>query len=180
VSNSPTFVQHALDLLNACRPVTGRAMFGGHGIYAAGVMFGLIDGDELFLKTDAECRAAFVAAGCKAWVYPSPQGPMVTSYYQPPAAAMDDPEELKPWVELAVGVARRKQAAKAAKGGGRGVIGGAGKARAKKAGRKPASKARAKGATARHAAAGTRRAKTTRAGGAKGGGRTRGKARGRR
>ena len=51
------------------RARAGAAMFGGHGLYARGVMFGLLDDDELFLKTDALTRARFVDAGCRPWVY---------------------------------------------------------------------------------------------------------------
>ena len=117
MGNTPSFVQHALDLLGPLAPVTARSMFGGHGLYADGMMFGLLDDGELFLKTDSECEGVFVAAGCKAWVYPSPNGLMVTSYFQPPAAAMEEPEAMRPWLELALAVARRKAVAKAAKKG---------------------------------------------------------------
>ena len=115
MGNTPSFVQHCLDLLVPLTPVTARGMFGGHGLYADSLMFGLLDDGELFLKTDAECEAQFVAGGGKAWVYPSKNGPMVTSYFQPPAAAMEDPEAMRPWFELALAVARRKASARGAK-----------------------------------------------------------------
>ena len=115
MGNSPSFVQHCLDLLVPLGPVTARSMFGGHGLYADGLMFGLLDDGDLFLKTDAECEARFVAGGGKAWVYPSRNGPMVTSYFQPPAAAMEEAEAMRPWFELALAVARRKAAAKGVK-----------------------------------------------------------------
>jgi DNA transformation protein len=116
VANSPSFVQHALDLLNAVRPVTARAMFGGHGLYADGLMFGLLDDDELFLRADDQTRQRFVDQGCKQWSYPTPKGPMLGPYHQPPAAAMDDPDELKPWLLLAIEATVRKEAAKKKKG----------------------------------------------------------------
>jgi len=109
------FVDHALDLLALAGPVTARRMFGGYGIYAAGAMFALLDDDELFLKTDDRCRAAFVEAGCRQWVYPSPKGPMPTSYYRPPDGAHEDPESMLPWARLAVETARRAAAARQAR-----------------------------------------------------------------
>jgi DNA transformation protein len=84
-------------------------MFGGHGLYCKGVMFGLIDDDELFLKTDAESREAFVAAGCVMWTYP---GFATTSYFRPPDVAHEDPEAMRPWADLALDAARRKRAAR--------------------------------------------------------------------
>jgi DNA transformation protein len=114
MSVSAGFREHALDLLSLAGHVTARAMFGGVGLYAGGTMFALLDDDDLFLKTDEECRPAFVAAGCRAWVYPSRNGPMVTSYYRPPDDAHDNAETMLPWAKLAIAAARRIQAAKAA------------------------------------------------------------------
>jgi DNA transformation protein len=112
MANSRSFVDHALDLLSALGPVRARSMFGGHGLYCRGVMFGLIDDDELFLKTDAESREAFVAAGCVMWTYP---GFATTSYFRPPDVAHEDPEAMRPWAGLALDAALRIQAAKAAR-----------------------------------------------------------------
>jgi DNA transformation protein and related proteins len=112
MANSRTFVDHALDLLALLGPVQARPMFGGHGLYARGVMFGLLDDDELFLKTDAETRARFVEAGCRMWVYPRlPE----TRYFRPPDDAHEDAEAMLPWARLALDAALRAQAAKAAK-----------------------------------------------------------------
>ncbi len=107
MANQPSFVQHSVDLFSPLAAVTARSMFGGHGLYADGLMFGLLDDGELFLKTDEECQQAFVAAGGKRWTYPSPKGPMETRYFQPPSQAMDDAELMKPWFELALAAARR-------------------------------------------------------------------------
>jgi DNA transformation protein len=113
---SKSFVAHALDLLGLAGPVQARAMFGGHGLYLRGAMFGLLDDDELFLKADDESRGAFVEAGCRQWTYPSPKGTMAMGYWRPPDAAHEDPEAMLPWARLAIGAAERAQARKAAKG----------------------------------------------------------------
>jgi DNA transformation protein len=117
MSNSPSFVEHAVDLLALVGPVQARAMFGGHGVYALGVMFALLDDDELFLKADDACRARFLEAGCRQWVYPSPKGEMPMPYYRPPDDAHEDPEAMLPWARLALDAALRAAAAKAAKKG---------------------------------------------------------------
>jgi DNA transformation protein len=115
MANSPDFVTHALDLLSLLGPVQARAMFGGHGLYARGVMFGLLDDDELFLKTDELCRAGFEEAGCRRWAYVSRTQRIETDYFRPPDGAHEDPEGMLPWAKLALEAALRKAAAKTAK-----------------------------------------------------------------
>jgi DNA transformation protein len=116
MSNSPDFVNHVVDLLSLVGPVQARSMFGGHGVYARGVMFALVDDDELFLKTDDACRARFVEAGCRQWVYENRVQRMEsTGYFRPPDEAHEDPEAMLPWARLALDAALRKAAAKAAK-----------------------------------------------------------------
>jgi DNA transformation protein len=109
VPSDPEFVTFALDLLAPLGPVQARAMFGGHGLYARGVMFGLLDDDELFLKTDDACRPRFVEAGCRRWEYGRMQS---TSYFRPPDEAHEDPEAMLPWARLALDAALRAAAAK--------------------------------------------------------------------
>lgn len=107
MASSPEFVEHVLDLLAPLGAVQARRLFGGHGVYAQGVMFGLIDQDELFLKTDAGSRPRFVEAGCRSWVY----GPMrETSYFRPPDEAHEDPAAMLPWARLALDAALRVRA----------------------------------------------------------------------
>jgi DNA transformation protein len=115
--SDPSFVAHVLDLVAPLGEVTARAMFGGHGIYAEGVMFGLLDGDELFLKTDGVTREIFVAAGCRQWIYVNKKARMEnTGYFRPPDGAHEDPDAMLPWARLALDAALRVRAAKAAKG----------------------------------------------------------------
>ena len=44
-------------------------MFGGHGLYVDDLFVALIAYERLYLKTDAQTRAAFEAAGCEPFVY---------------------------------------------------------------------------------------------------------------
>jgi DNA transformation protein len=138
VSNSPDFVTHALELVAGVGPVAARAMFGGHGLYARGVMFALLDDDELFLKTDDLSRPRFAEAGCRSWVYVGPTQRMEnTSYFRPPDEAHEDPEAMRAWAALALESALRLRAAKAARGERK-----AGRAPAPKGTKAPAKRAR--------------------------------------
>jgi DNA transformation protein len=142
MANTAAFVDHVLDLLSLAGPVEPRRMFGGHGLYSGGAMFGLLDDDELFLKTDAETRARFVDAGCKPWFYMRRDGATEqTSYFQPPDGAHEDPEAMLPWARLAIDAALRARAAKAAKAK-RPAPRRGDRARAAKGGRAPAPRRR--------------------------------------
>jgi DNA transformation protein len=114
VPESPGFEAFAVDLLSPVGPVRARAMFGGHGIYCGEVMIGLVDDDELFLKTDEQTRDRFLEAGCRRWVYTGGGRAMETSYFRPPDEAHESPEEMEPWGRLALQGARRAATAKRA------------------------------------------------------------------
>lgn len=145
MANTPGFVAHALDLLAPLGAVSARPMFGGHGLYARGVMFGLLDDEELFLRADDEARPAFVAAGCRQWSYPTKEGRQPGDYWRPPDEAHEDAEAMQPWAERGLAAALRRAAAKAAKAGGA----RAGRAKPTK-GAKPAKGAvKAKGSSCR-------------------------------
>jgi DNA transformation protein len=88
-------------------------MFGGHGVYAEGVMFALLDDGELFLKTDELTRARFVEAGCRQWLYVNKAVRMEnTGYFRPPDDAHEDPEAMLPWARVALEAALRARAAR--------------------------------------------------------------------
>src|SRR6266496_4105502 len=118
MANDPSFVAHAVDLVALLGSVDARSMFGGHGLYAEGVMFGLLDDGELFLKTDDATRERFVAAGCRRWTYVNKKVRMEnTGYFRPPDDAHEDPEAMLPWARLALEAALRARAAKATRPG---------------------------------------------------------------
>jgi len=111
-------VPERADLEDLFRPfgaVTIKRMFGGHGIYADGLMFALEAGGEIFLKTDSESLPQFEARGLKPFVFDSSRGRMTTSYRLLPDDAHDDDSELRRWATLALETARRVAAGKAAK-----------------------------------------------------------------
>ena len=104
------FVQ---DLFGPLGPVRIRRMFGGAGIYAGEVMFGLIDDETIYLKTDAGLQAELAAEGSVAWVYSRAPGKWEeTSYWRLPEAALDDPDQASAWARKALAVAEAKAAQK--------------------------------------------------------------------
>jgi DNA transformation protein len=91
--------------------VRGKSMFGGVGVYSGEHFFALIDDDVLFFKVDDSTRHEFIAAGMRAWS-PFEDDREMKGYYQLPAELLEEPDELRAWVEKAVRVAANKKKTK--------------------------------------------------------------------
>ena len=109
MSTRSPFVNSVIDRLNQVTPAIARAMFGGYGIYAEGVMFGLIANDVLYLKVDSHNQADYVAAGSPPFEYDRNGKLIQMSYYRLPETIWDDVAQLAVWVEAAQGAARRSK-----------------------------------------------------------------------
>ena len=103
------FVDHVVDLLSEWGGVTSRGMFGGHGIYRRGVIFGLVLDDVLYLKTDEVNRPQFVERGLGPFVYQGQAKPVTMSYWESPSECLDDPDELRRWSESALAASLRQK-----------------------------------------------------------------------
>ncbi|MEL0028852.1 MAG: TfoX/Sxy family protein [Perlucidibaca sp.] len=88
-------------------PVRCKRMFGGFGFYHDDRFFAVMVDGTPYLKVDAGTRPAFEAAGLPAWVYLREGRPVTMGFHGLPEAALDDPEEMRPWVLLALQAARR-------------------------------------------------------------------------
>ena len=93
--------------------VSVRRMFGGAGLYADGVMFGLLSDGQIFLKADAATIPAFEREGCAPFAYGTKTGKRaVMSFWRLPDRLYDDPDELAQWARTALSVAHKSAAAK--------------------------------------------------------------------
>jgi len=109
--NNP-FVEYLLELLQPLPGVTAKRMFGGYGLFRAGLMFGLVAQDTLYLKTDEQNRAEFVARDLGPFIYEKEGKPMPMSYYQAPGEALDNSDDMVEWAEMAFAAAVRVAANK--------------------------------------------------------------------
>ena len=114
---SAAILEFATELFSGMGHVEARRMFGGAGLYARGVMFGLIDDEVIYLKVDEPLKADLAAAGARSWIYTERKGPKAgipqeTSYWSLPEAALDDPEDACAWGLRALAVAEALKAAK--------------------------------------------------------------------
>ena len=91
------FVDFVIDILAPLGGVGARRMFGGHGLFRDGVMFGLIADDTLYIKADDENRPRFEAAGMGPFVYCRAGRDVALSYYEAPPDLFDDADELCAW-----------------------------------------------------------------------------------
>lgn len=115
IAMSEDFHNFLSDLFAELGPVTLRRMFGGQGLYHDGIIIGLIIGEELFLKTDQETRPQFQAGGGAPFVYPGKDKLVTTSYWSPPAEALESAQDMLPWARRAYAAAQRSAARKPAR-----------------------------------------------------------------
>ena len=101
------------DLFAAFGPVTVRRMFSGAGIFADGLMFGLVIRDVIYLKADDASIADFEREGCAPFTYTRGKASGRPSqhalpYWRLPERLYDDPDELAVWAKRAFAAAERK------------------------------------------------------------------------
>lgn len=101
------FCDHAVELLQGMGPVSARRMFGGHGLFLDGLMFGLIADGELYLKVDQASRDAFLDLGLHPFTYHKKGKAMALSYFQAPDTCLDSLDEMTKWGNVAFAAALR-------------------------------------------------------------------------
>lgn len=105
MATTPEFREFIVEQLSRVRPVTARSMFGGAGLYADGLIFGLIAEDSVYFKVDDTNRADFESAG-RGPFHPFGDERYSMSYYELPDHLLESPDELRPWMENAIAVSR--------------------------------------------------------------------------
>jgi len=91
------------DLLASIPNITSRPMFSGYGLYKDGVIFGIIADDQVYFKVDDSNLADFKRLGSQPFTYHT-RGrtkPTALSYWQVPAAILEDRVALTVWVNAA-------------------------------------------------------------------------------
>ncbi|MCZ6722031.1 MAG: TfoX/Sxy family protein [Alphaproteobacteria bacterium] len=96
------FRDHVLDLLAPLGPVRARRMFGAFGIFLDGRMFGIIEGDALYLKTDEATRGDFEHAGTAPFTYQSRGKTVALTYWEAPSELLEEGDELCSWAQKAI------------------------------------------------------------------------------
>jgi len=102
------------DLFAAFGPVTVKPLFGGAGLYADGLIFGLVFDGAIFLKVDAASIPHFEREGSQPFTYTRgktgvPSRRRSLPYWRLPERLYDDPDALADWARRAFAVAERKK-----------------------------------------------------------------------
>ena len=107
---SPDDIQ---ELFSSFRPVSVRRMFSGAGIFADGLMIGLVSDGTIYLKADETNAPDFEREGLPPFSYKAKNDKRtVMSYRRMPDRLYDDPGELVRWACGALGAAKRSAARK--------------------------------------------------------------------
>ena len=85
-----------------------KAMFGGVGIYTDGLFFALIAEDKLYFKVDESNKTDFEKRDMEPFYPYDSAKPM--GYWELPQGVLDDPNELKVWIDKSIQVALKAQA----------------------------------------------------------------------
>jgi DNA transformation protein len=109
----PQYLAYVLEQLERLGSLRPNRMFGGVGLYADGLFFGLIDDDTLFFKTGERNIAAFRERNMPRFMPFPEKTNLALGYHQVPADVIEDAETLVSWAREAVAVALTAKAAKA-------------------------------------------------------------------
>jgi DNA transformation protein and related proteins len=112
---SKDFISYVIEQLSPFTRVTSRRMFGGVGLYANDLFFGLIASDTLYFKVDGSNRADYEQRGSKPFCPFPDKSDFSMSYYDLPADLLEDADELSRWARKSVAVALAAASMKARK-----------------------------------------------------------------
>lgn len=108
---NPGVQAFVLDQLAGVPDLRARAMFGGIGLYAGDVFFGIVAADVLYFKVDDRTRPDYEAVGSTPFK-PYADRPMTMAYYGVPLDILEDAAQLTQWARRAVTAASAAKSAK--------------------------------------------------------------------
>ncbi|WP_343486931.1 TfoX/Sxy family protein [Allomuricauda sp. d1] len=89
-----------LEKLSEMENITSKKMFGGHGIFHQGKMFGMVDSKgKAFLKSDGVTHSFFEDKGC--------QKHSKMPYYSIPKDVLNDAETLMEWARKSIEISKK-------------------------------------------------------------------------
>ena len=108
------FLEYVLnDAMQGIRGVSAHAMFGAHGLYKDGVIFGIVDEDQLYLKVDKTNQPEYQACQSQPLIYEGKNRKKIAlPYWEVPLEVLEDREKLAEWVEKSTLVSHRAKKTK--------------------------------------------------------------------
>ena len=111
----PASLAALLSRLTPLGEVKARAMFGGHGVYLDGQIFGIAAGERIFFKIDDTTRPRYEAKGMEVF-RPYDDHVTLASYFEVPPDVLDDGDAVRNWATEAHRVAQKAARARATRG----------------------------------------------------------------
>lgn len=109
------FTEYVLEQMAGLGGAQAKRMFGGYGIFRAGLMFAVVLDDGLYFKADDLSVERFSSRGLKPFTYEAKGKPVSLHYYQAPPEVLDDPSAMVEWARDAYACAVRNQKPSATK-----------------------------------------------------------------
>ena len=113
MATSKEFIDFLHEVFEQFGPIQAKRMFGGHGLYHDGLMFGLVVDNQLYLKVDEENRSFFTDLQLGPFIFEMKGKPVHLSYHQAPESLLDERDVAALWARRSWEAALRGQAAKA-------------------------------------------------------------------
>jgi DNA transformation protein and related proteins len=101
-----SFVKHALEAMASVAPISYRRIFNGIGVYHLGVQFAIILHEHLYFRASEDSRCLFEARQMPAF-QPRGAGMVESFFFQLPGDVLNQSEELKYWMRIAVEAAHQ-------------------------------------------------------------------------
>lgn len=104
MSKSKEFHQYLMsDVFQGIEGLSAKPMFGGYGYYMFGVIFAILDQDQIYFKVGEGNIEEFKKMGSKPFRYKMPNGKEISmSYWELPADILEDKDKLIVWIERSV------------------------------------------------------------------------------
>ncbi len=92
MKNSAEFVEHVREMMAGVPHLAVKPMFGGHGVFREGLMFGCLARDELYLRASGELAEAMLASGSEQFSVEMRGKPFAMPYFSVPTEALENPD----------------------------------------------------------------------------------------
>jgi DNA transformation protein and related proteins len=104
---SEEYLDYLRDLLNWLPQLRIKRMFGGAGLYSDDIFFAIADDGDLYLKADKESMVIYQKGGSEQFTYETKGKLSRMNYWSVPAEVIEEPDELRRWVGIALDTALR-------------------------------------------------------------------------
>jgi len=105
---STDYLDFILDQLSNWKTIITKRMFGCVGLYADGLMFGIIAKETIFFKVDETNKEQYLNAGSETLTL-FKNNSTVASFYEVPIEILEDSDQFVVWAEASLDIQKRKK-----------------------------------------------------------------------